>query len=191
MKTRLLWILLLLSLGLNVGLALNLWRRDAAAPPPAGPTVGPAPGSFPGERADERAGPARGADRTRRMLRHRLDRLAARLDLTAAQRDSLWALHRQAGPGVLARRQALAAARTRMHDLLAATPLEAPALHRVRRQISRLQAELDSVVVSLLMRERAVLSAEQASRYRGLFPLGGGEGKRGGRDGGRHRHRTP
>jgi len=172
MRTRWLWIALLLSLGLNLGLGLNLWRRGGDLPPPP---------DRPADAPEVWGGPPPDTEQLAGLLRHRLDRLTRRLDLTAAQRDSLWALHQAAGPEVFARRRALAAAREQMHALLEQPTPDPRALQAARRQASAIQAELDSLVISLMLRERAVLTPEQAARYRGLFPFGGPERPRHGR----------
>ncbi len=190
MKTRALWIALLLSLSLNVGLGLNLWRRgQAAAPdvPPPGARPGPAPEAWRDLAGDP--------EQTVGLLRHRLERLQRRLDLTDAQRDSLWQLHRDTGPQVLDRRRALMQARRELHGLLGTPDPDPQRVGEARRRITGLQGELDSLVVAVMLQERAILTPEQAERYRGLFPFGGPDGRpdRGpaGRGGGRHRHRTP
>jgi len=190
MKTRALWIALLLSLSLNLGLGVNLWRRGQAAapdPPPSGAAGAPAPAAW-------REGP-RDPEQTVGMLRHRLERLQRRLELTDAQRDSLWHLHRDLGPQVLEQRRALMEARHALHGLLDAPAVDAGALDEARRRITGLQGELDSLVVAVMLRERAILTPEQAERYRGLFPFGGPDGRPdrgpGGRGSGRHRHRSP
>ncbi len=190
MKTRALWIALLLSLSLNVGLGVNLWRRGQAAAPEAPPS-----GAEPGAATESwRQGP-RDPQQAVGMLRHRLERLQRQLGLTGAQRDSLWQLHRQLGPQVLEQRRALMEARHALHGLLDAPAVDAGALGEARRRITTLQGELDSLVVAVMLRERTILTPEQAERYRGLFPFGGPAGRPdphpAGRGGGRHRNRTP
>jgi Spy/CpxP family protein refolding chaperone len=153
-------IVLLLSLGLNLGFGLHLLR--VAPQPSAGPPL-----------------PEREADQAQveRFMQRRLDRMAERLDLTVSQRDALWALHREHGEDVFARRQELQQARSALHELLSAAEPTLPGVHDAQRQISRLQAALDSVVVDVMYRERAILTPQQREAYRGLFPAAG-EGPR-------------
>jgi len=167
-------IVLLLSLGLNVGLGVNLLRRDQVPPPLAGER-GP---------ADLEAGPDHA--QAERFLRRRLERMAAELGLSAEQRTALWNVHAEAGERIFAQRQAMREARAEMHEDLAAPAPDLARIHSVQRRISALQAELDSLVVEVMVRERAVLTPEQRERYRGFFPDGPG---RGGLERGRGRDR--
>ncbi len=164
------WVfVLLLSLGVNLGLGLALWRRPAAPllPPPleAGPRQAPPDG--PDGPFDPDGAPD--PEQVERMLRHRLDRLAARLDLSDEQREALWELHRDDGGQVIARRRQLQQARAAMQDLYAGGQPELAVVQEHQRRISQLQAALDSVVVEIVHRERAILTPEQRRDYRGLF----------------------
>ncbi len=167
-------IVLLLSAGLNLGLGLKAWRGAPAAPeaPPSGLEV---PGDPP---------------QIERFLGRRLDRMAARLDLSAAQRDALWRLHRQDGPQIVARRQKLHAARTELQQRLTAAEISLADLQAAQTRISDLQAALDSVVIDVMYREREILTPAQRQAYRGFFPPGP-EGSRGRREhpGGQRRAR--
>lgn len=161
------WIfVLLLSLGVNIGLGLALWRRPFVPPASMG-DLRPAPSDL--ADAPFVTDDAPDAEQVERMLRHRLDRLANRLDLSVEQRDALWTLHREDGSQVIARRRQLQLARVAMQDLYAAGQPELAAVQAQQRQISQLQAALDSVVVEIMHRERGILTPEQRRDYRGLF----------------------
>jgi len=159
------WIIvLLLSLGLNVGLGLNLLRRTAVAPALTGPHgvhAGPYGPEFPG-----------GLAHSEQFLRRRLDRMDGRLGLNESQRDVLWTLHREVGAEVFDRREDLLETRHRLHEAYAREEVDLDEIHRLTRQLSALQADLDSLVVDIMLREREVLTPPQRRQYRNLFPLG-------------------
>ncbi|HOX26040.1 MAG TPA: periplasmic heavy metal sensor [Candidatus Krumholzibacteria bacterium] len=160
-------IVLLLSLGLNVGLGVNLLRRDAGAPPlPDAP-----------EADDAGAQPDR--VRVEGFLRRRLDHLSGELGLSAEQQEALWAVHAEAGERVFERRRAMRAARAELHRIFASTEPAPAQFHAAQRRISALQAELDSMVVEIMVKEREILTPEQRQLYRGLFPEGPDRGRRG------------
>jgi Spy/CpxP family protein refolding chaperone len=175
MRTRWLWIALLLSLGLNVGLGWNLLQR---APGPEGPFAPDAPRSGRDAGSGPALAPPTDPEQQTALLRHRLDRLTRRLGLTTGQRDALWEVHQRSGAEVFARRRALEDARGRMHALLGEPEADPRGLQAARREISTLQAELDSLVLGIMVEERSVLTPEQARRYRGLFPFGHHDGPR-------------
>lgn len=159
-------IVLLLSLGLNLGLGLKTWRESSpAAPPPPEPEL-----ELPAD-----------PPQLEHFLGRRLDRMAARLDLSPEQREALWALHLQEGQEIVARRRELHQARRDLQDLLNAASAEESDLQAAQRRISILQTALDSVVVGVMYQERQLLTPEQRQAYRGFFPPAG-EAQRGRRD---------
>lgn len=176
---RIWMIALLLSLGLNIGLGVSLWRQRSAPLPDTAPMTGPG-------MLEDDPDPAR----AEAFMRHRLERMTARLGLDGEQRDAMWRLHRDAGPRVLERRRAMAAARRQLGDAYAGGGADPDSLAAARRRISRVQAELDSLVVDIMTREREILTPEQFEQYRRFMPMGRDRDHRPGRGGGR-RHARP
>jgi Spy/CpxP family protein refolding chaperone len=176
---RIWMIALLLSLGLNIGLGVSLWRQRAAQASAIAPVDGPG-------MLDEDLDPAR----TEAFMRRRLERMSARLDLADDQREAMWRLHREAGPQVMERRRAMAVARRQLGDAYAGGAVDPDSLAWARRRISRVQAELDSLVVDVMIREREILTPEQFEQYRRFMPMGRDRDHRQGRGGGR-RHGHP
>lgn len=158
---RIWMIVLLLSLGLNVGLSLNLLRRTTVAPAPHGVHVGPRGPEFSGSTAQ-----------SEQFLRRRLERMDGRLGLTEPQKEVLWTLHREVGAEVFNRRQDLLETRQRLHESYTREEVDLDEIRGLTRQLSTLQAELDSLVVDIMLREREVLTEQQRRQYRSLFPLG-------------------
>jgi Spy/CpxP family protein refolding chaperone len=151
-------IVLLLSLGINLGLGWQLLRGPAA--PPA-----PPPG-----RGDGALDVPTDSVHVERFLGRRLDRLAARLDLSAPQREDLWRLHREDGLEILARRRELHRARAELQEALSVGEPTLAELQAAQRRLGALQADLDSVVVEIMYRERALMTPEQRQAYRVFFP---------------------
>ncbi len=168
-------IILLLSLGLNVGLGLSFLRRPALAP------------SLPshGDPHLDRDFPGR--EQAQAFMRHRLERLTRELDLTQDQQERFWALHLESGDQVMERRTAMFAARRHLHEAYAGPDPDIHQIHRIQREMSAMQAELDSSIVDIMFKERAILTPEQRGKYRVMFP-GGREAPGKGRRDGRGRH---
>lgn len=172
-------IVLLLSLGMNLGLGLNA-------------LIGTLPdqGADPAEQQDrvldipvDRAG-------TERFLGRRLERMAARLGLSPEQKEALWEIHLADGRTIVARRRELQQARMALQQLLSESDPGLEEIQAAQHEISVLQASIDSVVVRVMFQERAVLTPEQLPAYRGLFPMtphghAGPRGKHGPHTGGR------
>jgi len=171
------WILLAVSLALNVGLlsaaAVHLadMRRDAAR-------RSPGYAAFHAERGERggRAGSMRGRGRGMSaegpgsdLLRHwperRIRRLTAQLDLTPEQqrelRESLGGLQgdirTQAGE-LMRERMALRRA-------LMSGAVEDSVVHRRAKLVAACQARLDSLAAEAMVREMAVLTPDQRARY--------------------------
>ena len=157
-------IVLLLSLGLNVGLGANYLRHRQPPPPPPLPAD-----EHPGD-PQERRMPSR--EQVNAFMRHRLDRMAQDLDLSEQQQEQLWALHETVGREVITRRATMFEARAQLREVYRQEPLDKARMLTLQRGMSALQAELDSVVVEILFQERSVLTPEQRENYGGMFPFG-------------------
>ena len=155
-------IVLLLSLGLNVGLGANYLRHRQPPPPPP-----EAPGPD-----DDTERPAASREQVEQYMRHRLDRMAQELDLSDEQQGRLWNLHETVGREVFSRRAAMFEARGRLREVYRQDPLDRDLLRTMQRKMSALQADLDSVVVEILFEERSILTPEQRQNYGGMFPFG-------------------
>lgn len=159
---RVLKLLLLVSLGLNLGLGWALLRGRELSDGPRPPQ------DARGWR--ERPAPADSAA-WRRMMEHRLERLAARLDLAPDQAAHLKALQEANGPLVRAGRDRIEAARRAVRQAADGGPFDDGQVRAALRDLRRTQADLDSLTQEFLLQECAVMSAEQRARYLELLPL--------------------
>jgi Spy/CpxP family protein refolding chaperone len=165
------FIVLLLSLGLNLGLGVSLWRQGDAPPTwPESPGDEASPGEpGPGFLPDR--------DQVRSFMERRLDRMSEDLGLTDDQRSALMAIHLEIGDEVFSRRRELLDRREELQALHAADDPDLDAVHVAARALGEIQAELDSLVVEAMFRERAVLTPEQREHYRSYFPMGRERGR--------------
>jgi len=152
------FIILLLSLGLNVGLGLNVFRRPSSPPKPLPKDAPRSEQGFAG-REDARA-----------FVRHRLDRLTQELDLTQDQQDQLLAIHLDAGDKIRKGRMAKVEAREKLHEAYTAEEPNICQIHMIQREMSAIQTEMDSTIVDIIFKERDILTAEQRQKYRAMFP---------------------
>lgn len=184
MKRHWLIIVLLLSLGLNLGLGLGLLRQHDAPPPPP---MEPGPDRHERVQAD---GPV-DREAARHFMGMRLERMSEELELGADQRSALETLYDRSSEAVMARRDAMIAARGDMHERLrAARSVEE--FREVLLTHSRLQAELDSIVVDVMFQERTIMRDDQLEGYEEfMLPLGPRRGPGRGDRGGRHGQMKP
>ncbi len=191
--SRLARLILLVSLGLNVGLGWNAVRslREEPRRPLAMNRAWrnrPAP--------DDTAA-------WRRMMHHRVDRLSSVLDLEPAQAAQLEQLQTVNAPAVRAQRERIDAARQALRAQSKAATFDPAAIRAALANVRHAQADLDSLTQEFLLQEFDVMTPAQRMRYVELLPLepwradhpgpggdDGPDGRRGGPDGpGNRRHR--
>lgn len=189
------WIVLLVSLGLNLGFGIRLVgaRREAAAPGSVPPwhdarfgdaergrsgsddTTGRA-GRFGAGRRTGRAG--RGGGRPALtdsaawadFAQHRFERLADRLELQDAQRNRFAAVHHEGSRQVREQGLHVHEARLRLHDLYRADHLAEDAIRRAVADLAVAQARMDSLVAEVLIAELELLDPDQRACYLDLIP---------------------
>lgn len=158
----LLWILLLISLGLNVGLLVRSqdapegkpWRHDLV-PPEGG--HGPGPG-FGGD-----------------------GRRFTGLDLTETQHDRLMEMRGRWREDLGPLRAEMRSGFEEMRDLLREEDIDRERVAGARRRLAAIRAEVDSLVADHLLEELELLTPEQRERYLERMPWnrmgGGGRGR--------------
>lgn len=157
---KLLWILLLVSVGLNIGLLVRSnrgsmirpWQRDVACPLP-GPGMG-AEHPDPGHDGPGPDGPGR----------------FQALGLSEDQHDRLRALREADRPLVAERREAMREVMTEMRALMAAEHLDRGRVTELRRRMALIRAEMDSLVADRLLDELEILEPAQRERYLRRMP---------------------
>jgi Spy/CpxP family protein refolding chaperone len=189
--SRLTRLILLISLGLNLGLGWNLLRAQRAEGPRP-PVVGRGWRDHPA--------PEDSAS-WHRLMQKRVDRLASLLALEPEQTAQLEQLQKSNAPLVRAQRECVEVARLRVREVAAADFGDDAVIRSALAGLRRAQAGLDSLTQEFLMQEFAVMTAPQRARYLELLPLDpwrsgrsgghGGPGDRAGEPGrsGNRRHR--
>ncbi len=176
---KLLVLLLLVSLGLNVGLGLTMLRADRHPCPPDGP-MRPEGGPPPG-----RGGRGPGEPFGRDFLDKKLRFLDERLDLTDEQIQAFRDLQEGKSAAVLAQAQRVHEARMGLRE--AAGHPDTADLRGLISNVGRAQARLDSMITEVMFGELDILTAEQRQKYLGLMPADRFERRFGPRPGGRGR----
>ncbi len=189
--SRMARLILLVSLGLNLGLGWNVVRNLR--------TEGSLPRSA-GRAWRDHPAPEDTAS-WHRLMQKRVDRLASVLDLDPEQTAQLEQLQKTNASVVRAQRERVEAARLRVREVAAVDSGDDAVIRSALAGLRRAQADLDSLTQEFLMQEFAVMSAPQRARYLELLPLDpwrsgrpggpGGPGDRPGAPGrsGNRRHR--
>ncbi len=160
-------IVLLLSVGLNLGLGYRLWRGARQAAPSVSAT--PADEAHP-RFAHGRRDSLWQRDRMEGRLRHMIRALDLRPDQIAAMRRV------QRGNGEAIRRQgwAVGEMRRQLSSLLAHPGADSQQVRNLMHEMGRRQAGLDSLVTETIMREMEILDPAQREAYLRMLPLGRG-----------------
>lgn len=175
------WMLILLvSIGLNLGLGVHLWRESR--------DEGRSDRHSRLERrgADRRDWPARGDTAGwRRMGQRRMERMTGGLGLAPEQERIFRENQARAVRRITDLRGEVFRARDRVRDLMLADTVDTTAVRGALVEVGRRQAVLDSVVAETIIRDLSVLEPGQRARYLRMLPFdqerGRGPGHRGGR----------
>lgn len=160
-------ILLVMSLGLNLGFGLRLVRIPHPSAPPA---VAERSGS--GGPRWQRAAPG---DSTgwRRFMGRRLEHLSMQLGLRPDQIATFQAAQKVNGEIMRQKRRDFLAMRARLRELTTAENIDRQAVRAAMAEMARRQAEMDSLAAETLLNELAVLDPDQRDRYLDFLPAGG------------------
>jgi Spy/CpxP family protein refolding chaperone len=192
MTHRFLWLVLLVSLGLNLGLGYRL--LNPATVPGPGPEF---PGDGPPERElrqgrHGREGRPDEPDSTRwqRMMAGRLNRMAERLDLSPEQVEAFRATQQYRAEAMTSQRRLVNDARARLSEVIGLPAASPDQVRQAIQEVGRQQAVLDSLITETILLEMETLEPDQRALYLETLPgLGAsGPGPRSGR-GGHHRKR--
>jgi Spy/CpxP family protein refolding chaperone len=155
-------LILLVSVGLNLGLAWRIYRGEDAAP-----------------RLEDRGGFRHGRAHMahddsagwHRMHEQRIGRIARRLDLSAAQVEGFEAAQRETGRLLREKSLLVKGTRTRLLELATEDSLDETAVRETMAILSRQQANLDSLVVETMLEEMRNLDPDQRILYLKMLPL--------------------
>jgi Spy/CpxP family protein refolding chaperone len=170
------WVLVLLvSLGLNLGLGLRL----------LGDRGGPEGRGYSRLDRESRRTHGRWADQDttarRKMFARRMDHIADRLELSAEQREVFRKVHMETGRILMQKRVLISEKRDLLHDLVTSDEVDQDRIRRAIGELGQEQAVLDSLVAETVLQEMAVLDPDQRARY--LEMLSFEKDHRGGRRG--------
>lgn len=195
---RFLWLILLLSLGLNLGLGWRLLSQSDRTGFPERPHFDP-DGPHRDRDPDGRPDAPRFRDGTRpapgdttawrRIMEERLARLAERLELDDEQYAAFRTAQEAGFRDFEKLRQRVQDAQRRLFTLAAAEDLDPQAIRDAVAQVRLFRTSLDSLVTETMLKEMGALDPEQRRRYMDIIPwvklTGGpdGPGGRGGRNG--------
>ena len=178
------WVLvLLISLGLNLGLGLRLLgdrggsdgRRDSR------------------QNREFRGSHGRWADQDsvarKKMFTRRMDHIADVLDLGPEQREVFREVHMKTGRMLMQKRVLITEKRDLLHALVTSDSIDHEGIRGAIAELGQEQAVLDSLVAETVLQEMDVLEPGQRARYLELLSFDkGGAGPRRGRGGRGARH---
>lgn len=165
------FILLTLSLGLNVGLLVVHFTGPMAScfiPP------------FFKQGPGQLAGPGYGGGNTPwqegvrpvldRVMKHRMGRMADRMGLEQSQRDQLGTVLESMIPLILQAKENVAIAREAIREEYLTEEIDSDAVRAAVAELNAQQTRLDSLVAEAMLQESLVLTSEQRERYMRSMP---------------------
>ncbi len=178
------WVLvLLISLGLNLGLGLRL----------LGDRGGPDGRRDSWQNRDFRGSRGRWAAQDsvarKKMFTRRMDQIADELDLGPEQREVFREVHMKTGRMLMQKRVLIAEKRELLHSLVTGDSIDQEGIRGAIAELGQEQAVLDSLVAETVLQELNVLEPGQRARYLEMLSFDkGGAGHRRGRGGRAPRH---
>ena len=154
------WVLvLLISLGLNLGLGLRLM----------GDRGGSDGRHFPRHDGEFRRTHGRWADQDtterKKMFTRRMERIAGMLDLSPEQREVFQMVHMETGRMLMQKRVLIGKKRDILHTLVTSDEVDQDRIRQAIGELGLEQAVLDSLVAETVLQEMAVLDPDQRKRY--------------------------
>ena len=171
------WVLvLLISLGLNLGLGLRLLGDRGGTD---GPPVYGRDGKI--RRAQGRWA-VQDTTARRKMFTRRMERITHMLDLSPEQREMFQQVHTETGRILMQTRVLITEKRDLLHSLVTSDEVDQERIRRAIAELGQEQAVLDSLVAETVLQEMAVLDPAQRARYLEMlsFDRDGRGGRRGG-----------
>lgn len=188
---KMLVLVILISLGLNIGLGARLWKESRGASGSRSGGLhsrhsGISTGSGPGGRG----GSGGGRDSTfwRGVMERRLDMVADQLGLDDKQAGAFKVTHQEAAVEFLAQRDKVQEARRQLMEAASGADFGVDTLRHLIAEVGRQQAKLDSMVTETMLQEMEILDEDQRREYMRILPVNrfgsrddgsGGRGERG------------
>ena len=159
MSKKIIYLLLAVSIGLNVGVIATTVLHQVGNPPPG-----------PGPRARGRP-PARATPRPRtRFWTTTCAGMTRHLDLDAGQQEAIRAVLEVQMPRLVEARAAAEAANRRLVEVFGAPDFDPDAFRRLAAEASASRARVDSLSAVMLVAEAALLTPEQRLKFAAVAP---------------------
>ena len=195
------WLILLISLGLNLGLGWRLmsqlrsqpadWSEGRSWRQGPGRGFGGPGGGIPKQQRRNFFRPAPGdSGAWREVMATRLERITQRLDLNQRQVESFRATHLQAASRFRGQRILVEAAEDRLFALASGNPVEPDSIRAAVRDLGRRKARLDSLVTETMLKELDSLNPGQRELYLRILPWSRPGGVESGPPGRRQHHKS-
>ena len=181
MSKRIIYLLLAISLGLNVGVIATTLVHRTAGPPPGPP---PGPGGSGDPRPGHRPDPARLVEEhVRGMTRH--------LDLDAQQQQDIRAIMERHTPELISLQIAANEAGRLLAEAYATPEFDPERFLQLTAETSAARTRLDSLSAEMLIAEAAALTPEQRLEFSAVAPTIHSQPRRPPEDGPPHERRPP
>lgn len=164
MPKNIIYLLLALSLGLNVGVIATTVIHQTQAPADLPPGPGGGPGGGPG------SGPGQAPD-PERLVNDHLRGMTRHLDLDAEQQQAIRAVLERSSPELVAMQAEVAATARRLSDAYAAPDFDPEQFRQLAVAASAARSRLDSLSTVMLIDEAAVLTPEQRKKFAAVAPM--------------------
>ncbi len=159
------WMLvLLISLGLNLGMGFRLWR-DRAPQVPEVTTLAPA-----GDADGMRPGPPDSLW-VKTMITRRMRHMTAALSLRPDQVEAMQKIQQQRGDWIRNRGRRMDGLRARIRSLLSKPTADPAQVRALIHEMGSKQTQLDSLVTETIMGELAILDPDQREMYLRMLPF--------------------
>lgn len=154
MSKRIIYLLLAVSLGVNVGvIATTLFHRPSGPPPPPGGDRGP------GQRPD-----------AARMVEDHVRGIARHLDLDQEQQQQIRSLMEQYAPQLVRFQSNAEDASQRLTEAYAAPQFDPELFRQLTADAATARSRVDSLSAVMLVAEAAVLTPEQRRNFARVAP---------------------
>jgi Spy/CpxP family protein refolding chaperone len=162
MSKKIIYLLLAVSLGLNIGVIATTLIHQTAGPP-EGPRPGPGPGQRGGPGPGQQPDPAR-------LVENHLQGMTRHLDLSSEQQQEIRTVLERFAPQLTKFQTEAADAGGRLAGAYADAVFDPERVLMLTRETSAARARLDSMSAVMLVAEAAVLTPEQRRKYAETAP---------------------
>ncbi len=177
---KILVLVVLISLGLNIGLGVRIWKESNSFSV-AGPQCGPPGGSdLPGPGGCGSLGGGRDGNFWHGVMERRLTHVTNQLGLDEEQAEAFKKTHKEAAVKFLSQRVKVQEARRQLMEAASAADFGVDTLRHLIAEVGRQQVKLDSMVTETMLQEMEILNEDQRRQYMRILPINRFGGRSGG-----------